>query len=80
MNISITNPGDWKTICFPVHPDEAHLPASVLNIPLPSGAFVQLVIPLAPKTLAILADVLTACKSALVVVEPEPKAEPEFSI
>jgi len=60
----------YRIISIPIHPDEAHIPHSLINLPLPSGKIVTLSGPLGPKTLSMMHDTLIICRDAL-VARPE---------
>lgn len=59
------------TISIPRHPADAHIPDSVLHIPLPSGKIVTVVAPLFSESMGMLIDTLKICKPAIVMPEPD---------
>ena len=64
-------PCTCRVISGPIHPDDRDVPMSILHFPISNNRFVQICVPLAPKSLSILEDVLQAWKPALVDSDPD---------
>ena len=63
----------YRTICIPIHTDDAKLPISLVHIQLSKGRFATLQGPLGNKTLTALLGTLEACKDLLVEQPKKPK-------
>lgn len=59
-----------RCIIIPRHPEDAHIPDSVMNIVLPSGRIATVTGPLFSNTMDILVETLMTCKEAM--VDPTP--------